>query len=296
MALASLFFSSMTLLVKLGGKRFPVFELVFVRSLVSLVIAGWVLRRAGIPRWGHNRRLLFLRGAFGMTALCCYFFAVTHLPLAEATVIQFTNPLFTALMAALILNERLYAYELGCALLSLAGVALVARPGHLFSAAAMPLDLLALGVALGGAVLSAAAYTSVRKLRETDHPMVVVWYLPLVSTPMILPLAVRDWVWPTLAEWLLLAAIGVFAQLGQIHMTRSLHLETAARATAVSYLQIAFAIGLGLAVFRETPAWSTLVGAALVIAGTLALAARRGRGAAGTAAREPALEAATVAP
>ncbi|MCA9519795.1 MAG: DMT family transporter [Myxococcales bacterium] len=275
MALAALFFSTMSLFVKLGGHHLPLAELVFARSVVALAIAGFSLHRLGLGFWGENRRLLLLRGVLGFSALICYFFAITRLPLADATVLQFTNPIFTALLATLILGERMSGRDLTSALVSLLGVIVVARPSFLFGAQRAPLDLLAVMVALLGALCSAAAYTTVRKLRETDHPMVVVWYFPLVSTPLIAPIAAVDWVWPVGWDWLVLLAIGTLAQLGQVYMTRSLHLETAARATAVSYLQIVFAIVWGLLAFSEVPSPMTLVGATLVVLGTLGLAKRR---------------------
>lgn len=274
MALAALFFSTMSFFVKLGGTRLPLVELVFARSIVSLVIAGYSVYRLGLSLWGTNKRLLVLRGVFGFGALCCYFYAITHLPLADATVLQFTNPIFTALLAAAILRERMSRRDIASACVSLLGVVFVARPSFIFGHSTASLDLLAVGVALLGAIFSAGAYICVRKLRESDHPLVVVWYFPLLSTPAIAPFAAAHWVWPVGFEWLILIAIGVLAQLGQVYMTRSLHIETAARATAASYLQIVFAIVWGATAFHEPPSVLTITGAALVIGGTLGLAQR----------------------
>ena len=124
MVAGAFFFSLMSALVKLGGDRFPTMELVLARSLVVLALSTWALRRRGIPFRGNERRILVLRGVLGFVALSCFYYGVIHLPLAEATVIQYTNPVWTALIAAVVLSEWIGAGQVGLALLSLAtGVA-----------------------------------------------------------------------------------------------------------------------------------------------------------------------------
>ena len=126
MLAAAFFFSLMSLLVKLAGQRLPSSEIVFARSLVSLVIGYAMLRRAGLSAWGTNKRILVLRGAAGFIALTCFFFAVTRLPLADATVIHFTNPVFTGMLASVFLHEGMRRGEIAGLVVSLAGVVLVA--------------------------------------------------------------------------------------------------------------------------------------------------------------------------
>ena len=97
--LSAFAFSVMTLFVKLAGERIPSQEIVLARSLVSVALSFLLLRRAGVSPWGHDRRGLWLRGLTGYFALSCVYAAVTHLPLADATVIHYLNPAFTALLA-----------------------------------------------------------------------------------------------------------------------------------------------------------------------------------------------------
>jgi len=259
MAAAAFFFSIMSLLVR-------------ARAAVALVLAYGMVRRAGVSPLGNTRWLLVVRGLLGFAALSCFYYSLTHLPLAEATVIQYTNPVFTGLLAALLLKERLRAVELVSVAVSLAGVVLVARPAFLFGDAAAHLDPVAMGFALAGALFSAFAYVAVRKSSGTEHPLVVVLWFPLIATPLSIPLAVTQWVWPTPLEWLLMVGVGVATQTAQVFMTEGLHREPAGRATAVSYLQVAFAVGWGLLVLREVPEWHTLAGALLIGASVLALA------------------------
>lgn len=269
MALAAFFFSLMSLLVKVAGQRLPSSELVMGRSIVSLVISYAMLKRVRVNPWGERKGLLAVRGLLGFGGLLCFFYAIPRLPLADVTVIQFTNPVFTALLAALLLKERLHRAILLSIGLSLSGVLLIAQPAFLFGEQVAPLDLDAVGIALAGAVFAALAYTAVRKLRETEHPLVVVFYFPLVSIPACIPILAPVFVWPTPIEWLMLLGIGVLTQIAQVFLTRGLHLETAGRATSVSYLQILFAAAWGMIFFAEFPDALSIVGAALVITGLL---------------------------
>ena len=267
MALAAFFFSLMSLLVKVAGQRLPSSEVVMGRSVVSLLISYVMVRRAGLAPWGRRKGLLTLRGLVGFGGLLCFFYAIPRLPLADVTVIQFTNPVFTALLAALFLRERLTGMVLVSIVVSMFGVTLVAQPSFLFGEAARALDITAVVVALAGAVFAALAYTVVRKLRETEDPLVVVFYLPLVSVPACIPIMAPVAVWPTASEWLLLIGIGVLTQIAQVFLTNGLHKEQAGRATSVSYLQILFAALWGMSFFGEIPDLLSVVGALLVVSG-----------------------------
>ena len=105
MVLSALAFSAMTALVKLAGERLPSQELVVARAIVSLVLSWSLLRSARVSPWGEDRRWLWLRGLLGFAGLSCVYGAVTHLPLAEATVLQYLHPPITALLAGVFLKE-----------------------------------------------------------------------------------------------------------------------------------------------------------------------------------------------
>jgi len=279
-------FACMSALVKAIGAHIPSQEIVLARAAVSLVLSFALLRRAHIPMLGHARGLLLLRGVFGFLGLSCVFAAVTRLPLAEATVLQYMHPTFTALLAWLFLREPAGPAVALASAVSLLGVAIVTQPAWLVDAlsftgadvaAVGALDPLAVGLGLAGAFFSAAAYVTIRRLARTEHPLVIVLYFPLVTLPATLPTVLRDLVWPTPIEWLGLLAVGAAAQAGQVWLTRGLSTLPAARGTALSYVQVVFAALLGVLFFAEPVRASTLLGALLVIGGTLALSLQRGR-------------------
>lgn len=269
MVTGAFFFSIMSLLVKLGGQSLPSQQIVFARSVIMAVLAWATLRRLGIPMRGTRRRLLMFRGLLGFGALSCFYYALVHLPLADATVLQYTNPAFAAVFAVFALGESMRRRDAACVALSLAGVLLVARPSFLFGTTSS-LDPVAVSVALVGAVLSAAAYVVVRML-GTEHYMVVILYFAVISALGSLPATLLQAVAPSPVQWLILLGVGVSTHLGQVFMTRGLHLERAGRATAAGLVQIVFAAAWGAIVFAHLPDVWGLAGAALVIAGVLLL-------------------------
>lgn len=269
MAASAFFFSLMAALAKVAGAAVPLFHVVLARSLVVAVLSGAKVLSDGTGLRGKEPRLLLLRGVLGFGGLSCFYYAVVHLPLADATVIHFMNPVFTAFIAAMWLGERVGVKEALLVLVSLMGVVVVARPGYLTGGSgALPVFPVLVGVC--GAVLSAAAYVAVRRLRG-EAPMLIVFWFACVSTVLALPLVALDPSLPAAGTLLVLLGVGVATHLGQVFVTWGFRLERAGRASAVGYLQIVFAAGWGWLLFGDVPDGWTWLGAAIIVASTLAL-------------------------
>ncbi|MBT8397488.1 MAG: DMT family transporter, partial [Gemmatimonadetes bacterium] len=277
--LGALYFSVMSACAKLAGSRLPSQEIVFFRAIVVTGLTYAVLRSRGLSPWGAEpgrkplgieRRLLLLRGLFGYAALSCFLWAVIRLPLADATVIHFTNPVWTALLAAFFIGEVLRGWEVLLAVVALGGVVLVARPGFLVGQVS-GLDPLAVAAALAGAVLSAAAYVTAKRLTRTQDPLVIVFAFAAMSLVGSIPPTLRNFVMPDLLGWVLLLGVGLGAQGGQVYVTKALQVEKAARVMAVGYLQIVFAAAWGLILFQEVPDRWTGLGAAVIIGSTFVM-------------------------
>ncbi len=269
MAAAACFFSLMSLLVRMAGAEgMGTMQVVLARSIVVLAIAGLLLRRRGIPPLGNRRGLLLLRGVVGFISLTCFYYALIELPLAEATVIQYTNPVWTALLAALLLREGIGKREMALSLVSLAGVVVIARPAFLFGAGVASLPPIPVAAGLLGAVVSGLAYVLVRHVSRSEEPLVIVFWFALVSAAGSLPFVLVDAVLPRGAGWWLLAGVGVTTYLGQIFVTLGLRAERAGRAMAVAYLQVVFAAGWGALVLSEAPDRWTVGGGVLILGAT----------------------------
>ena len=274
MVLSAFFFSLMSLSVKVVGQRIPTFEMMFARGALVTLVAGLDLARRRVALHGADTRSLLLRGTVGFLALGCFYFAVVHIPLAEATVIHFTNPLFTTLIAAAFLGERARPRELALTAVGLLGVMVMVRPAGLLGLGAAPLPLLPVAASITAAVLAAVAYTLVRHLRRHDYMLIVFYFAGLTSLAAF-PLMLPSFVWPRGAEWPLLLAVGLTTLFGQIFLTLGLQRERAGRATAIGYVQIVFASLWGALFFGDLPQPATLVGAAVIVASTVLLARAR---------------------
>lgn len=270
MILSALGFALMAACVKqVSINGIPVLEIVAVRAFISLVLSYLDVKRKRISLFGNNKPLLLVRGIVGALALVCVYYAVTKLPLAEATVLQYLHPMFTAVLAVWFLKEKLHLSLVISILFSFAGLLMVARPDWIFSSGSVSIDDFALLVAVVGAFGSGVAYVIVRKLSQTEDPSVIVFYFPLVALPFSLFLLGGGYVIPDLATCGLLLLVGIFTQVGQVGLTKSMQTEPAGRATAFSYLQVIFSAALGWYVFEEMPDIWVWLGALSILCGAL---------------------------
>ncbi|WP_271272517.1 DMT family transporter [Aliamphritea hakodatensis] len=268
MLLSALGFALMAACVKaVGGYGIPVMEIVAARAIISLIISYVDVKRKRISVWGNNKPLLIARGAIGAVSLMVIYFAVTTLPLAEATILQYTYPAFTAVLALIFLKERIQLATIICIALSILGLLVMMRPGIETETSALP--LLSVGAALLGALGSAAAYVIVRQLSRSEDGSVIIFYFPLIALPASLILLGDDFVMPNTEALILLIMVGIFTQVGQIGLTKAMAAESAGKATAYSYVQVIFSAILGIIFFAETPTFWTLMGGGLIITGAL---------------------------
>ena len=270
MLLGTFFFSIGSLFVKLAGARLPTMEILFVRGVIGVGLCWMMLRWSGVGMFGMRKVLLSLRGLLGFGAMFSDFYAIVHLPLADALVLLFSHPVVVAVLAWLIMGEALSKGAIFSILASLAGVAMVCRPGFLFGLGAVQLDPLGLGVALISVFLTSWAILSVRVLAKTEPPAVVMLYPPIVIS-LLAPLFAEGWVVPTPSEWGVLIGVGLFMNAGQFFMTKGYAIESAARISGVSSLEIVFAASWGMLFLGEIPDIWTIGGGALIVFGILAL-------------------------
>ncbi len=260
--MSTMFFALMNVCIKLLP-GIPSYEIVLFRSVISFILSLTLLLRLRIFPFGKgNYFYLIMRGIAGSAALLIYFYTLQHLPLATAVTVQYLSPLFTVLFAAFLLKEKLRWQQWIFLLLSFAGVVLIKGFGNDF-----PVSLLLLGML--SAALTGFAYNAVRKAGETEHALVVVFYLPLVTIPVITPFAVNNWVMPSGNEWLLLIAVGLLTQIAQVYQTRAYQIEMASRVTPYTFLGIVFAIIFGIFIFHEHYTPTGYLGMIIVMTGVV---------------------------
>ncbi len=265
---SGLAFSLMSVCVKAIGGKIPVSELVFARASISLIMTRLLLFKNNINPWGFQKKLLLVRGVLGTIALFCIFKAIIILPIATATVIQYIYPTFTVVCAYFILNEYIFKRIVFSIIIGWLGIILVSQPEWTSNSNVIE-SLLAIGIALLGAFMTSLAYICVRKLSIKEHPLVIIYYFPLVSIPLSLPFIINDFVLPTGTDWFFIIGIGLFTQIGQLCITEGLRLIPAGQATSLNYSQVIFASIWGGFIFKETITSEIYLGGICVLISTI---------------------------
>lgn len=265
---SGLAFSLMSVCVKAIGGRIPISELVFARATISIIITRFFLYKNKINPWGYQKRLLIIRGLLGTVALFCIFKALTILPIATATVIQYIYPTFTVISAYIILKEFISRRIVYSIIIGWIGILLVSQPEFTTNSNFQE-TILAIIIAIFGALMTSLAYICVRKLSSREHPLVIIYYFPLVSIPLSIPFVINDFVLPTGTDWFWIIGIGIFTQIGQLFITEGLTLLPAGQATSLNYSQVIFASIWGVLIFQEAITSSVYVGGICVLISTI---------------------------
>jgi drug/metabolite transporter (DMT)-like permease len=262
MAVASVFFFLMSLMVKLC-QGLPISQIVFFRGVVAMVICLVQLKVVGISPWGNHWRYLFLRGFFGTCALILFFTTLHKIPMATAVTIQYMSPIFTALLTTLILGETFFKGQFFFFLMAFAGVVTIK------GLSGGELEPILIG--LTAAFFAACAYTTIRKIQKLggEHPLVIIFYFPLVTIPLITPLMLKEWVGPSGMQWLYLLGVGVFVQIAQYFMTRAYQLGEGSVVSIAGYLGVIWAAIGGYLFFDELVSSQTMLGILLVLGGVV---------------------------
>lgn len=262
MAIAVFCFAIMNVVIKYLHNYTPI-ELVFYRALVTLIISGYYLHKRKVSIKGNNTGLLVLRGVFGFSGLFLYYATVQQMNLASAVVLQYTSPLFTMLLALIILKEKILNIQWFAFAMCLAGLFMVRRFGEI--------DPLYFGLGILSALFSGAAYNIIRKLKTSESPNLIVFYFPLVTLPVatVVLLVQGNFHMPTWQEGLLLLAIGISTQIAQYTMTIAYQKEAAAKVASVTYTGLGYALFFGFLLFNEKPGYLEMIGFCVVVLGVL---------------------------
>ncbi|NJN25849.1 MAG: DMT family transporter [Cyclobacteriaceae bacterium] len=261
MLLATLLFSLMNVAVKLLP-HIPAVEIVFFRSVVSLFLSVGILKSRKISIWGHNHLLLIVRGVSGALALVLYFKMIQDIPLASATTILFLTPVFASILGIFFVKEQVKPIQWLFYLISFLGILLIkgfdARIGSLY---------LLLG--FSSSLFSGIAFNCIRKLNTSEHPLVIIFYFPLVTLPISGVWTLFNWVKPEGWDWLILLTVGLLTQVAQYFMTRSFQSEEISKVASLRYLGIIYALVLGYIIFGEGFGWMVYLGMAITIFGVV---------------------------
>jgi len=284
MLLASISFAMMGGFAKVVSQELPPVEVTFFRNIFGVLLVGLAIWKVPLKQTGGKPLLLLFRGFMGFTALLAYFYIMAHIPLGEAVTYNKTSPIFVAIFAYIFLKEKLHPSALLAIILGFIGIVFVAQPqGGEFD----KYDILGIFSGIGAAL----AYTSIRELRKYYDTRAIVMsfmgvgtiapLLLMLSTPYIEVSQDFDWmfaefVMPQGVQWGYVTAVGIFATISQLLMTKAYELTKAGIVGTISYSNIVFAVIIGVMLGDPIPDIWTILGILLVIISGLLVAFPKG--------------------
>ena len=284
---STMFFGLMVVAIRLASASLHAFEIAFFRNFFGLLVALPLLLRhgPGFLRTTQFPRYLF-RCLIGMCSMLAGFWAISHLPLAQAVSLSYSTPLFVTIAAAALLGEQVRARRWTAVILGFIGVLVIVRPGTAeFSTNAL--------VAVLAAVLSSIVAIQIKQLSATEPADRIVIYTTLLWVPMSLFPALAAWEWPQGIAWLWVVAAGILGTSGHMLWTRALKLGEVSALTPISFMQLPLVVLFGWWLFDESLDHWTLLGAGIIFAANAYIAhreavlARRAESDASTSAAKP---------
>jgi drug/metabolite transporter (DMT)-like permease len=258
--------ATLFLLVKLAGESGVALpEVMFWRQAVTLpVLLGWLafsgqMTKLRTQRIGAHGR----RAGIGMLGMVCNFGAATLLPLAEATTLGFTTPLFAVILGALVLRDRIGPWRWAAVILGFAGVLVIAQPGH------GPIDPLGTAAGLGSGLMVAIISYQIRDLGRTEAPTATVFYFALFGTLIMAPFLPFVMTPHSPRVWAILLGLGLAGTFGQLLITAALRHGPVASVIVMDYSSLIWALLFGWAVWDRLPIAATWLGAPLIVAAGL---------------------------
>jgi drug/metabolite transporter (DMT)-like permease len=237
----------------------PAFEVVFFRALISLIMCIYVIRTSKITFKGTNKLDLLMRGIFGSMGVLAFFYSLQHLPLATATALINLSPIFTILLATVLLKEKTKTQD--WVLFSMAFMGVLLLKG--FDSKIPTKDFL---IGMSAPILASIAYIFIRRLKDKEDPNVVVFSLSFVAIPVFIIPTITQWVTPTPLEWVMILAIGILIQVAQVNLTRALQMaKTTSSLVHYTYLDVVISAIAGYFIFHEEATKMTLVGIGIII-------------------------------
>ena len=258
--------------VKLAGEQgVHVTESLFYRQLIAMPLICFLIWRsqAGWPSIVSDKhRLHILRSCLGIFAMGLNFWAMTLLPLADATTISFTVPIFATLFAALILREKVGIRHWSAILIGFVGVLIVIQPGGSL------IPAFGAAVALAGALVTASVTLVIRMLGRTETSVVTIFWFSVYTLPALAICAYIYGGGHAAKTWGYLLGIGIFGALGQLSITQSLRFAPVSTIVPMDYSALIWATIFGILIFGQFPGLSIWLGAPVIIGSGLFIAWR----------------------
>jgi len=262
MLLATFTFTVMKVGIKLIP-HIPAIEIILFRSIISMFLSLVVLIPKKVNVWGNNKPILFARGISGAIALIIYFSLLQQIPLAAASTLQYLAPIFTSIIGIFLVRERVSPWQFVFFALAFLGILVIQG----FDSRISFIHLL---MGITTSIFMGLAYNFIRKLKDSEHSLVIIFYFPLVMLPISAVWSAFVWVQPQGWDWIVLIGVGITTQIAQYFMTKSYQTAELSKVSILNYVGIIYALAFGYFLFDETFNLMTYVGMMLVLSGVMA--------------------------
>ena len=261
-------FTVTSAMIRLLSTQIESVQTAFFRAVISLIILLPIIAAGKVKPW-QSKRIAghFWRTFMGTLSMVLGFYAVAMLPLADATALAFSQPLFSVVVAALIAGEKVRWRRWTATIVGFLGVLVMVRPGE------SSLQAGAL-VALANAATVAISILLVKRLSDSETPLMILTQFAIFSTILLLPPALWVWRWPDAWGWVLAVGVALTATVGQYFWVQAFKAGEMSAVAPFEYLRLPFAVFVGWLLWDEIPVIWTYVGAAIVIASALYIAHR----------------------
>ena len=271
MAIAAVLFVSMHTIVRgMSGELHP-FEIAFFRAFLGLfVLAPLVVRDRGLSLRTQNLKLHLLRGLLNAGAMLSFFYGLSITPLALATALGFSVPLFATVLAVFFLGEVVRVRRWTAIVIGFVGTLVILRPGMI------EVGIGPLLIITSSAIWSFALMV-IKVMTRTDTSVTISLYASIFLSPIVFAAALPFWEMPTIEQFVRMFVLAAFGTLGQTLMNQSLKLADTSVVLPVDFTKLIWAALLGYLFFEEIPDIFTWIGGAMIFASTTYIAAREAR-------------------
>ncbi len=239
---------------------FDTFQIVFFRSIGSLVFTMSFLLKNKISIYGNSKMLMIIRSIVGLTAMTLFFMSLKYLSVGSAVSLRYIAPIFATFFALVLLKEKIKHIQWFFLAIAFFGVLILKGFDN-------QINTIGFVYAIASAFFSGLVFIIIRKIGDRDHPIVIVNYFMAIATLVGGVLSIRNWTNPVGIEWLLLLSLGVFGFFGQLYLTKAFQITETNQVAPFKYIEVIMTMLIGLFWFGETYTLWSVLGILLILVG-----------------------------
>lgn len=271
MFLAMFFFTGMSIFIRKSSEQLHIMEVIFLRNLLACIILVPILSSSGLHNFKMKEpKLFFFRAIVGSIGMIAGFIAFTLIPLAQATAISFTTPIFVTIGAALVLGEVIKLRRIIAIIIGFLGMLIIVQPGS---------GALSVGVSL--AFISAVAHSVngllVKKMTAKESANAIVAWMVILIVPITIVPAILVWEWPGPETWIYLWLLAIFGTLGHLCFTRAFALAEITSLQPLEFIKLPMTALVAWLIFSEVPGYWTWIGGIVIFSSTIYITQREAK-------------------